>query len=1374
MKPRKVLLLEIGAGPLPSTTPTAPVASSWFPKVYTAPAPAVPGNFAVTAIVGGARITWDAVDGPNITYELQRAADGLSGPSAWITVTTGTDRVYNANESATTWWRVRALQRGVPSGWAVQAPITPTTVPTPEDVADAQAAAAAAQAAADAAQANVDSEVAARIAADIAAFEAAAADATAKVDAAKAELTARADALQSQLNDFLGQADPWSSTTAYPAGDFVSDSGKLYRAKQAVPAGTLLSDTAYWEEMGNYASAGDAISAALAQSTANASEIGAQATRLEGVEARMPAGTGELATAAALGATDARVTTVEGTVTAHANQLAAVSAELDSATQGLSVSFPPDALANWIVPVGAAVQTSYPATVGAMGGYVLRVGNNSGDDGQWARYKTTMPFDATKLYRIRVRYRRVTGTGLVSIGLVCLDASKSNYVRSNNTLIPSSGIFTQSHYAVNDAAPALGTWVEQEFYVKGRTAGAASGAWTLASPYQLPAQASHIAPLYIANYSAAAGETEFDYIIIEDAADKIDSTANASAISLIDGRVTSAEGALTAQSNSIAAVNAAIGAMKVQGMSVSFKPGSISDWTRPTGAGVEVSYPANTSCASGYAMRVGNNAGDDMVWTYFNQFMVYDPQKLYRVRARYRRVSGGGGIYIGLMGVTADGTQYVNAANGLGPIGAQPNNAHYFVSNAAPALGTWVETIFYFKGRAAGAASGTGTVADPRLVANQVAQVTPLIIANYQNAAGEHEFDYVVIEDGTNEIGDAANANAVALMDARVTSAEGSLVAQSDAITAVKSSIGGGGNMLSNTNFEVDVAGWAGSGTVGGGTFARDMHGFTWQPVNTHALVLSFANGTDTANYYGVDCGYIGVVAGKRYSLSAYLAGHRCNGGIQIHWRDNAGATLSISSDEGAVGGAGTNLATNYVRRNLFAVAPAGATNCRIYIFGRRINSADQSQCYLWIIRPMLAEVGTEATSAPSYAPGTGNLDAKYASVTQVLSTSVSNVQNQVNAKYGVYLDVNGRATGFESANNGVTSSFKVLADYFWVVSGAGYDYLKFNSGNLEVSGVLKGSRISAPAIDLASLVINCGSGRLAPATITDFNAVYSSSTGSRTVTVSGFVSPTNGSGYHFKRFSEFKKDVLLTYTLEQGNALDTPVFQVQIDGGAWTTIHNAIQFGSNRNTTRVYRYTTPDSWSTINFRVVTSTNQTYSAWLQVQVLNATQTGNAAGSFSDGSTAPTPPPPRPPSDEFCVDWETTVVKGGIYVRDLHKGDTFPGWRGDPNDLSIVDTSLIGMLIGNEQCYLLRHAGQDLIIQSESTPMVLPDGRCVRTDEMLGEHVLDEETLEWIVVDEVVDMGIRKVCKPDFAPADLFFAGIDTGTRRIATHNLPVK
>lgn len=125
--------------------------------------------------------------------------------------------------------------------------------------------------------------------------DAAALDATQKADAARAAAIAHADVIGAQVADITG-ADEWVAGVTYPVGDLVRRLGVLYRARTqsiSVPPET---DAEAWEKIGNYSSLGEAVAASVSMSTQNATDIAVEATKLEAVRVRMPAGQSLLAT----------------------------------------------------------------------------------------------------------------------------------------------------------------------------------------------------------------------------------------------------------------------------------------------------------------------------------------------------------------------------------------------------------------------------------------------------------------------------------------------------------------------------------------------------------------------------------------------------------------------------------------------------------------------------------------------------------------------------------------------------------------------------------------------------------------------------------------------------------------------------------------------------------------------------------------------------------------------------------------------------------------------------------------------------------------------------------------------------------------------
>ncbi len=74
------------------------------------------------------------------------------------------------------------------------------------------------------------------------------------------ELQGQIDSISAQLADIMGAPD-WDAGTAYLAGQLVKFDGSIYRAKIDTPAGTPVSNTTYWEKIGDYASIGEMVAA---------------------------------------------------------------------------------------------------------------------------------------------------------------------------------------------------------------------------------------------------------------------------------------------------------------------------------------------------------------------------------------------------------------------------------------------------------------------------------------------------------------------------------------------------------------------------------------------------------------------------------------------------------------------------------------------------------------------------------------------------------------------------------------------------------------------------------------------------------------------------------------------------------------------------------------------------------------------------------------------------------------------------------------------------------------------------------------------------------------------------------------------------------
>ncbi|WP_205954294.1 phage tail protein [Pseudoxanthomonas winnipegensis] len=185
-----------------------------------------------------------------------------------------------------------------------------------------------------AAQAAITQEIIDRFNADAAAIAQAAQDATNKANAARDAAIAHADVIGAQVADIIS-ADEWVTGKDYPKGDLVKHNGTLYRALRAnnsVEPGASGSGND-WQSVGNYDSLGEAVAASISMGTANASAIASEAQQLDAVQARMPAGAGQLATQASVSteqqarvdgdnALSSRTSTIEGRMPTGTDKLA--------------------------------------------------------------------------------------------------------------------------------------------------------------------------------------------------------------------------------------------------------------------------------------------------------------------------------------------------------------------------------------------------------------------------------------------------------------------------------------------------------------------------------------------------------------------------------------------------------------------------------------------------------------------------------------------------------------------------------------------------------------------------------------------------------------------------------------------------------------------------------------------------------------------------------------------------------------------------------------------------------------------------------------------------------------------------------------------
>jgi len=148
----------------------------------------------------------------------------------------------------------------------------------------------------------------------------------------------------------------------------------------------------------------------------------------------------------------------------------------------------------------------------------------------------------------------------------------------------------------------------------------------------------------------------------------------------------------------------------------------------------------------GKILSVGNNSVSDELLIAANLLIPFDPDRVYRIRARYRKPSsiyGSGPLHIGWLGIAGDGTTVVDINGGT----SSSSNQHYHcVSNENPP-DTWTEKSGYTFGY--GATNGTsavGTPTSPGKMHPDVRYLRPLIHAHVGGTAGIIYIDYFVVE----------------------------------------------------------------------------------------------------------------------------------------------------------------------------------------------------------------------------------------------------------------------------------------------------------------------------------------------------------------------------------------------------------------------------------------------------------------------------------------------------------------------------------------------------------------------------------------------------------------------------------------------------
>lgn len=386
--------------------------------------------------------------------------------------------------------------------------------------------------------------------------------------------------------------------------------------------------------------------------------------------------------------------------------------------------------------------------------------------------------------------------------------------------------------------------------------------------------------------------------------------------------------------------------------------------------------------------------------------IAYDPEVLYRVSARVRTTAatttGTDSLYIGVLGVAADGVTLVNRA------GANTHSSQHYCAASATAqpAGGWVTYTGYVKGLAAPGAQGSGGVCpDPRspgVTHSDVRFISPMLWLNYgaggASGSGVMQVDAVTVEalktgvvDGTNlVVGSVATAhlatdavtagkvaadaisareilaNAIGVNELAANSVTANAVA-AGAVTVDKLTIVGAGNILADPSFE----GVATAAIVAPYDWATQDKTFG----NGSASSLQLNTATGTALSRSLAITYFPVTSGDQvylatdYYASADWAGAEIS--LQIRWELADGSTVSFDR-------AGTTTPVRGAWTRLTATVPAPPTAVVARV---RVESRSSTAGKVWfdnaVVRPVVpgVQIADGAITAPKILAGAVTTD---------------------------------------------------------------------------------------------------------------------------------------------------------------------------------------------------------------------------------------------------------------------------------------------------------------------------------------------------------------------------------------------------------------
>lgn len=248
-----------------------------------------------------------------------------------------------------------------------------------------------------------------------------------------------------------------------------------------------------------------------------------------------------------------------------------------------------------------------------------------------------------------------------------------------------------------------------------------------------------------------------------------------------------------------------------------------------------------------------------------------------------------------------------------------------------------------------------------------------------------------------------ASASSVATLQSEVTDLEGELSSQSSAITAIKSSLGGGNNLVTNSELENSTEGW--EFTLGGTATLQESgrNLFITLPQGINTLCGRFSTSGAGVGNLNIASSSVNspeylakITPNSRYCVSAYVAGTSVStSSVGIAWYDGTGIFISesFSTPTSIPLISAVNSLATMVRIYVFGTAPSNAKYARAVFKANALIST--SSAFFIAAKPMVEEVSTSQVIPSIYTTSVVGVASQVfatAEATEALITDVTQI----------------------------------------------------------------------------------------------------------------------------------------------------------------------------------------------------------------------------------------------------------------------------------------------------------------------------------------------------------------------------------------------